>query len=314
MRVLIPPGRSGQILATIAIGASYYDVWHRHAMPGWRRYCTRHGLGLVAFDDDLIARDHPRWKKPTWQKLLVGNAVSQLLPSARQVCYLDTDILVNPTAPNIFDGWDPGTFGLISFRHNTPYPLESALRRMAFLRHTYYSSRYPLDSSLFISLQRLYEFHGLPPQKDEACAGVIVFDVANHAALMTEWFGKYDRTIQNITGGGDQTHVNWEIQNHGRVTWLDYRFQAMWTLEMPWKYPFLYDRERNSDPALVRQCIEASLFTNYFLHFAGSWHESDMWTVGGVLESPETLAVLEAFRTYEATPVTGEPVGSITAG
>lgn len=311
MKVVIPPGRSGDILATIAIGAEYFDAWEQHALPGWRDYCERHGLGLIAFDDDLIARDHTTWKKPTWQKLLIADAVAQRLPSVRSVCYLDTDILVNPTAPNIFDACRPDCIGLVSFRHNTPYPLEEALRRMVFLRHTHYSRSYPLDSSVFLSLERLYGFHGLPVQPDEACAGLIVFNVANHAALMKGWFAKYDRHIDSVTGGGDQTHVNFEIQNYGKVAWLDYRFQAMWTLEMAWKYPFLYARGAGNAPEVVRECIEASLFTNYFLHFAGSWYESEMWQVGGVLQSPALRDVFAAFGEYRAIPVTGEPVGVV---
>jgi len=309
MRVLITPGKTGDVLATIAVGDRYYGRWHTHALPGWRRYCERHGLGLVVFDADLIPVDDPTWKKAQWQKLLIGDALARSLPAARNVCCLDTDILIAHAAPNIFDSYRPEAFGLVSFRRNTPYPLEPVLRRMAFLRHTYYTSKYPLDSSLFISLERLYDYHGLPPQDDEACTGVIVFNVANHAELMKDWFAKYDRHVQSITGGGEQTHVNFEIQNHGKVIWLDARFQAMWTLEMAWKYPFLYDRDRYGDPQLIRACIEASLFTNYFLHFAGSWHESDMWTVGRVLESRSAQSTFEAFREYEQTPVSGEPVG-----
>jgi len=310
MKVMIDPGPSGNVIATIAIGEAYYHAWESCALPTWRLYCERHGLGLVVADDDLIARDNPVWKKATWQKLLLADTLRRVAPAVTSVCYIDTDFLVNPWAPSIFDGYNPSRIGMVSFRHNTPYPLEAVLRRMAFLRHSQYSNSYPLDSSLFISLERLYAFHGLPAQPDEACAGLLVFNVTHHADVMRGWFGKYDQRIESVTGGGDQTHVNYEVQNAGLVQWLDYRFQAMWTLEMAWKYPFLYESRWN-DPALVRACVEGSLFTNYFLHFAGSWHESDMWQVADVLGSPEVQARFAAFQAYEQTPVTGEPVGVI---
>ena len=80
---------------------------------------------------------------------------------------------------------------------------------------------------------------------------------------------------------------------------------------MAWKYPFLYDYGRNNNE-LIRECIEASLFTNYFLHFAGSWYESDMLTVENILERVETKQKFQEFNNYLKMPVTGKPRGQIT--
>jgi hypothetical protein len=310
MKVIIDPGQSNNVIATIAIGDSYYQSWHQHAFPTWKAYCERHELGLVVFDADLIARDDPFWKKPTWQKMLIGNVLSKQMPSVRNVCYLDTDILVNPTAPNVFDAYDPATIGLVSLRKNLPYPYEQVLRRVAFLRNKYYDSKYPLDSALFISVGNLYKFHGLPVQADEACAGMFVFNIENHADLLGTAFLKYDRSIDSITGGGDQTHFNYEVQSCGKVSWLDYRFQAIWLFEMAWKYPFLYDYGRDKLD-VIKECVEASLFTNYFLHFAGTWHESGMWKIGGVLGGPNELERFNGFVEYLKSPVSGMPLGQI---
>lgn len=310
MRVVISPGQSGNVIATIAIGEPYYQTWQQHSLPTWKTYCERHGLGLVMANSDLVPKTHSLWKKPTWQKLLIGYVLQKELPSVQSVCYLDTDILINPTAPNVFDSYDPATIGLVSLRKNLPYPYEEVLRRVAFLRNKYYDTAYPLDSALFISVKNLYEFHGLPVQKDEACAGVFVFNIENHADLLRSAFEKYDSTIESITGGGDQTHFNYEIQRCGKVAWLDYRFQAIWLFEMAWKYPFLYDYGRDKQD-VIRECVEASLFTNYFLHFAGSWHESEMWKIGGVLEGSHERERFENFCEYMKLPVTGAPVGQV---
>jgi len=80
---------------------------------------------------------------------------------------------------------------------------------------------------------------------------------------MANIFSRYDRNVDSITGGGEQTHFNYEIQANAKVSWFDYRFQAIWVFEMAWKYPFLYDYGRNNNE-LIKQCIEASLFNNYF--------------------------------------------------
>lgn len=310
IQVLIDPGETGNVIATVAIGKPCFSAWMEYAFPTWKRYCERHDLGLIAFDDHLVPEDSKIWKKPTWQKLLVGQHVRREFPDIVNVCNLDTDILINYTAPNVFDSYDPDTIGLVSLRSNLPYPHDQVLRRLAFLRNRHYDKDYPLDSALFISLDRLYGMHGLPRQEDETCTGFIMFNVSNHSDIMSEWFGKYDRHLISITGGGEQTHVNYEMQNWGKISWLDYRFQAQWTYEMAWKYPFLY-RAGPGQEELVRECIEASLFTNYFLHFAGAWHESEMWTAVGVLDRAESREAFEGFREYEQVPLTGEPVGAI---
>lgn len=310
MKIILVPGASKNILATIAIGDSYYQAWEQHALPAWVAYCGRHGLGLVVFDQDLMEKTDQQWKKATWQKMLIGETLINAGLEVGSVCYLDSDILINPTAPNIFDDYDSETIGLTSIRKNLPYPHEELLRRLAFLRHTCYDRAYPLDSALFMSLRKLYEYHGLTVQADEACMGLIVFNVGNHTKLMRAWFDKYDRNVQSVTNGGDQTHTNYEIQSWGKISWLNYRFQAIWAYEMAWKYPFLYDYGRE-DEALIRKCIEASLYQNHFLHFAGAWHESNMWKLGGFFSSDVEQEKLQAYQAYLQTPVSGDPVGMI---
>lgn len=308
MKVLIPTGKTKNILATIAIGDSYYGAWEKYALPGWRDYCNRHDLGLVAFDEDLISKADKKWKKATWQKLLIGETIINDQLDVHNVCYLDTDILISPLAPNIFQTHNSKNIGLVSVRKNLPYPYDQVLRRMAYLRNTHYSKEYPLDSSLFISLDQLFKYHNLPVQSDEACMGLILFNTVQHSKLMRGWFDKYDQNMHSVTNGGDQTHVNFEIQNYGNISWLDYRFQAIWLFEMAWKYPFLYDYGKEN-LSLINECIESSLYANYFLHFAGSWHESSMWKLGNLFTNSKKISILEAYKKYIKEPVTGLPKG-----
>ena len=310
MKVILPLGRTRDLIATIAIGQAYYSDWEKYALPSWTEYCHNNGLGLVVFDRGLISADEIKWKKATWQKLLIGETLISSGIDANNVCYLDSDILINPFAPNIFNNYDSTTIGLTSKRKNLPFPLEEVLRRIAFLRHNCYDKKYPLDSALFMSLEQLYGYHGLKVQEDEACMGLIVFNVDNHSKLMHSWFDKYDRTVRSLTNGGDQTHTNFEILNWGKVSWFDYRFQAIWVYEMAWKYPFLYDYGRENKP-LIRKCVEAALHQNYFLHFAGSWHESNFWKLGDFLSSDIEKKKLENYHKYLQNPVTGMSVGMV---
>ena len=125
MKILINPGKTKNIITTIAIGKKYYYTWEKYAFPTWEKYCKRHDLGLIVFDFDLVSKDDKFWKKPNWQKLLIGDVLKKKNLSICNVCYIDSDILINPTAPNVFDYYDPATVGLVSLRKNLPYPLSS---------------------------------------------------------------------------------------------------------------------------------------------------------------------------------------------
>lgn len=310
MNILIQPIGAANYVATLAIGEQYYSGWENYALPSWKIYCKKHGLGLIVFKEDLVEESSDTWKKRQWQKLLIGREMKNAGLSDCNVCYLDTDILVNPTAPNVFEFHQQGTISLVSQKHNLPYPLDQVLRRIAFLRHTCYDNNYPLDSALFMSLKQVYEYHNMEVQPDYACTGFYIFNVNEHADIMEGWFNKYGRNVESITGGGEEAHLNYELQAWGKLSWLDYRFQALWIYEIAWKYPFLYDYGR-SNPELIKECIEGSLFTNYFLHFAGSWQESQMWKIDNVLKDKSKIQQLEAFSDYLKMPVTGMPKGQI---
>ena len=298
------------MLATIAIGEQYLEPFMKYAYHTWEMYCRRHDLGLILFDQDLISPDHPKWKKATWQKYLIGDVLTKSDLEVNNVCYLDTDILVSPIAPNIFDQHKQDKITLVSQWFNLPWERESILRRIAFLRHRFFSNDYPLDSLLFASLEQLFDYSSLPPQPDYACAGLFVFNVKKFNGPMAEFFLRYDSSIFTPSSGGDELYFNFFAQSNNFQHWIDYRFQALWIYEIAMNYSFLY-QSRETDQELLKESIEASLFTNYFLHFAGSWHESKMWEQVKVLDNPETLAMFAAFDDYMKMPVTGKPKGAI---
>ena len=307
---MIPPGKSGNVLATIAIGDAYLKPFMEYAFATWEMYCKRHDLGLILFDDHLINTDHPDWKNPYWQKFLIGEALNSATFQTNNVCCLDTDILISPLAPNIFDSRDDTKVGLISKRKNLPLEHQQYLRRMAFLRNRFYDAKYPLDSSLFISLNDLYAEAGLEVQPDDACSGVFVYNCLKHGLLLAEYYRSFDQNIMEQDNGGEQRFLNHFVQSRNLVEWLDYRFQALWVYEISSKYPFLYS-DHKDNLQLIKSCIEASLFTNHFLHFAGSWHEGKMWEQVRVLDTPESLAMFEAFIAYMKVPVFGKPLGQV---
>ena len=300
---------SGNYLVSICIGSKYYNEWEKYASPTWLDYVSRHKLGLIILDTNLADKQSRYWKKATWQKMLIGTHLQNSDLEVNNVLYLDSDILISPLAPNVFDIYDNKCIAVVSQVNDLPQSLHLTLRRIAFLRHTHLSSRYPLDSALFMSPSDIFKYHSLPPFNNYFCAGMFMFNLEQHSRLMYEWFNKYLSDIETITGGGDEAHMNYEIQSFGNLQWLPYQFQALWTYECAYHYPFLYSSGLH-DTNLIRSCIRSSLYVNHFLHFAGSWNECQMWKHDDIF-TPDQLEEIKLFRNYLETPVSGLPAGMI---
>lgn len=307
MKVLIE-GKSRKAIVTIAIGDEFLrNFLEGEAIKSWKFYCQKHGFWLIIFENDLIEPTHPKWKKATWQKTLIGKQIKNKKLPIDDVCYMDTDFIISPIAKNIFNYYDSNKIGLVSLRNNLPYNYSNINRLISWYRHHYYDSKYPLDSAIHISLRDLYEQQNLTPVEDEACMGLILFNITNHSKTLENIFLKYDKNVYSLTGGGDQGHYNYEFQSLGIVQWLNYEWQAIWVNEMAFKYNFLYFKE---DRDLIRLCINSSLKHVNFLHFAGSWHESRMiddfcWNQQGVEFD------LKYLNYREDKSITGLPKGVI---
>ena len=308
MKILRRSKTSSNVIATIAIGAEYLKDWERFARPSWERYCEKHDLGLIVFSEELIGKNDPLWKKPNWQKLLIGSNLSETDFNVDNVCFLDTDILISPIAPNVFDCYDGKSLGLVSQVKKLPYPIESVLRRVAFFRHHEYSADYPLDSALFMRPREIFKHMGTKEFDDYVCSGVFLFNLKMHSSLLKAWFDAYTKDTETLTTG-EEPIFNVKAFEYGKITWLDYKFQAIWLYEMAWKFPFLYSEHRYDD-AVIKSCVRASLLDNYFLHFAGSWYESDMWRNADLMPDVAVDNFMN-FQSYCATPVTGQPKGVI---
>jgi hypothetical protein len=306
--ILNKPDKCSNYLVTTAIGEPYFSNFKKYIMPSWMDYCQKFNLGLAIVTNDLIERSDKYYKKANWQKFIVARELRSLDPLVNNLCHLDTDIIISPLAPNIFDFHSDDSISVISLRKKLPYSHAMALRRMAFFRNKYYDSKYPLDSVLFSTIDDLYKNNELnvPKIADEVCSGVFVYNVSRHLDFFEKTFFSVDKNVKTLTNNGDQTHFNYYVLN-AKVKFLSYKFQTMWVFEQAMKYSFLYE---NSDKEMIKKCIRSSLLDCYFLHFAGSWHESDMWKNDNILNA-ENVDLMQNFSSYLDTKVTGNPVGMV---
>ena len=234
--------------------------------------------------------------------------MKKLDPLVKNICHLDTDIIISPLAQNIFNFHDNESISVISLRRGLPYSYDMALREMAFFRNKYYDIKYPLDSVLFSTISDLYINNGLsvPKIADEVCSGVFVYNVDRYLDFFEEIFFSVDRNVKTLTNDGDQTHFNHYVLNEN-VKFLSYKFQTMWVFEQAVKYNFLYSHPNKN---MIKKCIKSSLLGCHFLHFAGSWHESDMWKNKNNITKKDKDLFID-FKNYLDTEVSGQPKGVI---
>ena len=292
-----------QVLVTTAIGGNYFDDWSNFSSGSWLAYAHRHGIGIVVVRDDLISPEKKEYKNGSWQKMLAPLYIAEAFPSLERFCLLDTDIIISPFASNIFDDAPVGKFSVVSEQSDAAFSLREVKRKIAYFRHNFYSSNYPLDGFIHASFADEFRAQGLAPQADFFCAGVIVLDRA-HAATLAKWFFDSEaKTIPDVAW--EQTYLNYWIQQEP-VHWLPYEYQALWNYEMAWNHPYLYRHGRDiSHHEDTRNAVKATLWNNHFLHFAGSWFESDAWKMSlsfhgeGPLDSPDEF---ESYRQQKIEP------------
>lgn len=302
--------KSKNYLVTIGIGKKYYDRWYKYAFPSWKDYCLNNNLGLMIICDDIIHKNHPKWKKATWQKMLIGKLIIDNKLPINNVCYIDTDFLINPNSPNVFNQILKNKISVVSTTQRLPYDLDIIRRKMAFNRKIYIDKKYPLDSALFMNEKQYYKFHGFKKYNDIVNMGFIGFNVKKHWRVMLGWFNKYDRKTFGLTGYGDNPYISYEMLKYGKLKWLDYKYQVVWTYEMAFKYSFLY--QNISNKKLISQCILDSLKDCYFLHFCGTWNESDMWMSSVIRLSKKDSKLNKIFFDYLKRKIYGKAKGRIT--
>ncbi len=274
-KILKKIGKSKNILCTIATG-KHYKLFTKYSYKSWRLYAKNNDLGIIVISDEIDKSDTA--KKVMWQKYIIGEYLyKNVSKDIKNIAFLDSDIIINPESPNIFKYHDENKISVVSVHHNLPFSLNDILKTVSFYRNKYYSKKYPLNSSIFFTPKEKYKFHKYKVFKDYYCAGVFVFNCRKFKNFFKKFYSKYTANDFSLTGG-DQSAFSYEINKLGKIKILDYKFQAIWLYEMAWKYPFLYKPSKNKN--IIKECINASVRDNYFLHFAGAWHESEMIKVG----------------------------------
>lgn len=291
-------------IACIAIGNKFYNAWKKNILQSWKTYCKKNDLGLIVFREHLIKKDSNYWKKPTWQRCLVGTRVNELFPVVKNLCVMDIDIIINPNSPNIFKNINYKKINLTSLRKNLPYDYEYATKKLAYFRRLFLNPKYPLDSLLHSSIKTLYKLEKLKPQNDELNVGVMVFNIKRYAKKIQSWFYIYKKGVDTTTLGGCQTILNYYILKDNLHNLIDYKFNSIWVFEIAHRFPQILGSLNNNN--LLRKFILSILFDVYFLHFAGSGADGKVWQKKSLLKKTD-FKLLNQLNIYKNRKLKGLP-------
>jgi hypothetical protein len=298
---------NGDFIITLAIGDDYLMRWEKLSLPYWTLYCKKNGIGLAAMIKPYEDKGKKRYD---WQKLLIGKAVQDYGLNAKNICFVDYDIVPNPFVENIFNSIDRLKIGIVSQRKNLPYAnIDEILKKIAFFRNLSSNGKYPLDSYLTAKPEIIFKDHGLLPLYDYGCGGLFTLNIELHSELFEQVFYKYSDKSKLVSNIGEEVYLNYFIQNRNDYEWLDYKWHVQWWYEMGWNYPWLYEQGNRIDEQVLN-IITSTLMNSNFIHFVGSW-EKWAWEKVDRLNTSKYLNILENFERYKLEELKSPSVGII---
>jgi hypothetical protein len=98
-------------IASLCVGDTYQGPWKRYSARSWEDYAARHGYSLVMFERVLDPSPRGKARSPAWQKCLILNQPE--LRNFDRVVWVDSDIVINRSAPPIIEGVPVAKIGAV---------------------------------------------------------------------------------------------------------------------------------------------------------------------------------------------------------
>ncbi len=261
-------------IVTLAIGKDFRERWLQICQPNWQIYAERQGYDLICIDEPLDDSPLARQRSPSWQKCLV---LSQ--PFSRRyerVVWVDLDVLINPTAPDITAETPIDKVGAVD-EYSVPTRALYATTLAKLYRHW---EAIGLPFVRNPTPESFYEVFGFTqgfPQVVQA--GVMVLSPEHHRQILEHVYTEYADRGHNWNY--EMRPLSYELLQADCVHWLDARFNYTWGLYQALHFPFLLDAGPNERLAA---CLAEAKQKTYFLHFAS---DANLMAVA-VAAQPET--------------------------
>lgn len=262
------------VLAAVVDGVKFYSTWQKYALPSWKAFAQRHGYCLVTASNVKLGGG----LYPGWAKVLLPQAVTDILGEDSVTVVLDADQAFSPLAPPIELVELSEDFGFVPLSLDNPST--HSFRNLAFLRRTYLDTEFPLDSILHCTEKHWSDGELIASNGHQPFSAGFVAVPAGRSDAFAELLNYAHSSSAKHSGnpgGGDQLVMIRELSTLPHYL-LDRRWQVIWPEYMAEHRPDLYARAPLSqrEAALA---VATALFSSWCLHFSTSWPEKEYWGV-----------------------------------
>jgi hypothetical protein len=256
-------------IATIIVGEKYQKLWKTVAQPSWMRYARRHGYELVVFEELLDSSPVGLQRAIAWQKLLtLGRAE---LSGVDRVLWLDSDIIINPAAPDAVEQVPLEKIGAVPDQCLLSHPSLAT----PFAKNNCWSAGPGAWS------QHFYKVNELPVVANyHLNSGVWVASPRHHRQLFEHIYHTHP---EKPFGYFEQMALSSEVIGRGLHHVMDPRFNVLWLEYRLAFYSFIL-----KVPQMLPLAIAMALRNSFFLHFADGVEEM------GIID-PRTVADFDDF-------------------
>lgn len=269
-------------IVTLNIGNKYIANYKKFCHNAWSKYAKKHNLDLIVIENMIDDSPKAQSRSPAWQKCLILS--QENVKQYDQVAWIDSDIIINPTSPSVFEDVPLEMIGAVD-SYATPNKEDHRI----MLERLYDS--WSKKNVKFINNISPTDYHknfGFNGEFQSVVqTGVLVLSPQYHNGLLEYVYNNYEDK-----GGSEWNYemrpLSYEILTNKLAYWLNPKFNMPWPSVKQFLYPFLDSSDSYIDKTMNKllrkiglmpksslrtKCATTAFLNNYFLHFAASANE-----------------------------------------
>jgi hypothetical protein len=252
-------------LVTLIVGAPCQYAWREVCAPGWRAYANRHGYDIIAIEEPLDRSVRALARSPAWQKCLVLG--SPLCGSYDRIVWIDSDIVINPSAPAVTAGVPIEKIGVTDeMLALSPQDRDAVLTYLCDLCKTMPPELLTFALRSCTDPRAYHAAWGLPQRGMHILqTGLLVLSPKYHRKLLEHVYFTYED--KGAATNYEMRPLSFEIQDNGLQHLIDRRFNSLFAWSL-YRNQICVNKSA-STPEQVSALIVSEYKNNYFLHFAG---------------------------------------------
>ncbi len=289
----IVKGTSKRAICVTVIGKKFQSLFNKYCINYFKSYAKKYNLGLIVIKDLIIKKEKlypPFNTHPNLQRLLLPKEIKRLYPTYKFLADIDADCIPTHIARNIFDYSNFKHFKDNKIYLVFPRPFNFSKgkigKRLSLLRKEFLDKKFPLNSLLSSEddeEKKLFNLNfGGPIATIGTCVGPVDLLIRCFDEVIDKLLKEPNKLFYL------QHYTNKIFRLRGKVLWLPYEFQAIWSYEVALNYPFLIKNMNNHQ--LFNNCLQACMSKVDMLHFAGSWPENNVFKHNIFLKNNNSLS------------------------